>query len=82
MKFKFPEPGRLEGIRTSTQKFLELTNVDFTYPGFDEPTLTDVNIKMTLSSRVAVVGANGAGKSTLIKMIVGETKPSNEVSTN
>ena len=33
---------------------------------------------MTLSSRVAVVGANGAGKSTLVKMIVGETRPSNE----
>jgi elongation factor 3 len=32
---------------------------------------------MSLSSRVAVLGANGAGKSTLIKMIVGETQPSN-----
>ena len=27
---------------------------------------------------MAVVGANGAGKSTLVKMIVGETRPSNE----
>ncbi len=77
LKFKFPEPGRLEGIRTSTQKFLDLTNVNFRYPGAEKNQLSDVNIKMTLSSRVAVVGANGAGKSTLIKMIVGETKPSN-----
>lgn len=78
LKFVFPQPGRLEGIRTSTQKFLELSKVDYRYPTSNHNTLTDVNIKMTLSSRVAVVGANGAGKSTLIKMIVGETKPSNE----
>ncbi|GMH74786.1 hypothetical protein TrST_g5925 [Triparma strigata] len=78
LKFVFPQPGRLEGIRTSTQKFLELGNVDFKYPMNETNTLTDINVKMTLSSRVAVIGANGAGKSTLIKMIVGETKPSNE----
>ncbi|GMI44094.1 hypothetical protein TrCOL_g9238 [Triparma columacea] len=78
LKFVFPQPGRLEGIKTSTQKFLELSNVAFRYPSSDHDTLQDVNLKMTLSSRVAVVGANGAGKSTLIKMIVGETKPTNE----
>ena len=54
-----------------------MKNVDFRYPGTDHNQLTDVNIKLTLSSRVAVIGANGAGKSTLIKMIVGETLPSN-----
>ena len=29
LKFVFPEPGRLEGIKTSTQKMLELGNVDY-----------------------------------------------------
>jgi elongation factor 3 len=77
LKFVFPEPGRLEGIRTSTQKFLEMEHVDYSYPGATVNTLSDVNVKMSLSSRVAVLGANGAGKSTLIKMIVGETQPSN-----
>lgn len=77
LKFIFPDPGRLEGIRTSTQKFLEMDNVDFRYPGADRNTLTGVNLKMSLSSRVAVLGANGAGKTTLIKMLVGETQPSN-----
>ncbi len=62
LKFVFPEPGRLEGIRTSTQKFLEMDNVDFAYPGAEKNTLNSVNLKMSLSSRVAVVGANGAGK--------------------
>lgn len=77
LKFKFPDPGRLDGIRTSTQKFLEMTNVDFKYPSAEYNTLNNVNLKMSLSSRVAVLGANGAGKTTLIKMIVGETLPTN-----
>jgi elongation factor 3 len=57
LKFEFPEPGRLEGVRTSTQKFLELEGVDFRYPGQDKNQLTDINLKMTLSSRVVVLGA-------------------------
>eukprot|EP00545_Synedropsis_sp_CCMP1620_P006996 CAMPEP_0119011966 /NCGR_PEP_ID=MMETSP1176-20130426/5993_1 /TAXON_ID=265551 /ORGANISM="Synedropsis recta cf, Strain CCMP1620" /LENGTH=740 /DNA_ID=CAMNT_0006964853 /DNA_START=46 /DNA_END=2268 /DNA_ORIENTATION=- len=77
LKFKFPEPGRLEGIRTSTQKFLEMANVDFRYAGSSVNQLNDINLKMSLSSRVAILGANGAGKTTLVKMIVGETQPSN-----
>lgn len=77
LKFVFPDPGRLDGIRTTTQKFLEMENVDYAYPGAKENTLNGVNLKMSLASRVAVLGANGAGKTTLIKMIVGETQPSN-----
>jgi elongation factor 3 len=77
MKFHFPDPGRLDGVKTSTQKFLEMDGVDFCYPGQDTNQLSDVNLKMSLSSRVVVLGANGAGKTTLLKMIVGETMPSN-----
>lgn len=77
LKFKFPEPGRLEGIRTSTQKFLEMGDVEFQYPGTPTPQLANISLKMSLSSRVAVLGANGAGKTTLVKMLVGETQPSN-----
>jgi elongation factor 3 len=75
--FKFPDPGRLEGIKTSTQRFLEMENVDYAYPGAEVNTLTGINLKMSLSSRVAILGANGAGKTTLVKMIVGDTQPSN-----
>jgi elongation factor 3 len=77
LKFTFPEPGRLEGVKTSTQKFLEMEGVNFRYHGREGNQLTDVNLKMTLSSRVVVLGGNGAGKTTLLKMIVGETIPSN-----
>ena len=37
--------------------------------------LDGVNARVTLSSRVAIVGANGAGKTTLLKNIVGELEP-------
>jgi elongation factor 3 len=57
LKFEFPEPGRLEGVKTSTQKFMELEHVDFRYLGRDINQLTDINLKMTLSSRVVVLGA-------------------------
>ena len=77
LKFVFPDPGRLEGIRTSTQRFLEMEGVNYRYPGSDRDTLTDIDLKMTLSSRVCLIGANGAGKTTLVKMIVGDTQPSN-----
>lgn len=63
LKFVFPEPGRLDGIKTSTQKFIEMENVDFQYPGTDRNQLTNINLKMSLSSRVVVLGANGAGTS-------------------
>ena len=62
LKFIFPDPGRLEGVKTSTQKFIEMENVDFQYPGSDKNQLTGINLKMSLSSRVVVLGANGAGK--------------------
>jgi len=77
LKFVFPDPGRLEGIRTSTQRFLEMEGVNFRYPGAEADTLANIDLKMTLSSRVVLIGANGAGKTTLVKMIVGDTQPSN-----
>jgi len=78
LKFLFPEPGRLDGVKTSTQKFLEMEHVDFRYKGTETNQLNDVNLKMSLSSRVVILGANGAGKTTLLKMIVGETIHSNQ----
>lgn len=77
LSFKFPDPGRLDGVKTSTQKIVELENVNFKYDSSDKYTLMDISLKMTLSSRAVILGANGAGKTTLVKMIVGETLPSN-----
>ncbi|KAF5831548.1 hypothetical protein DUNSADRAFT_12961 [Dunaliella salina] len=75
VSFKFPEPGYLEGVKTKDKAILKMQKVGFTYPGAPKPTLSDVSIYITLSSRVAVLGANGAGKSTMIRMLTGELEP-------
>mmetsp|Transcript_15299 Transcript_15299/g.26489 ORF Transcript_15299/g.26489 Transcript_15299/m.26489 type:complete len:1035 (+) Transcript_15299:185-3289(+) len=77
ISFKFPEPGYLEGVKTKDKAILKMVKVGFAYPGPDgkpaaKQTLTGVSIYITLSSRVAVLGANGAGKSTMIKLLTGE----------
>jgi elongation factor 3 len=75
VQFKFPPPGILSGIKSNTRSILRMTNCSFTYPGSAKPSLQDVSCQLTLSSRVAIIGANGAGKSTLIKLLTGETIP-------
>ncbi len=75
VQFKFPLPGSLEGINSSTKSILSMNQVSFTYPGCNAPILNNVSVKLCLASRVAVIGANGAGKTTLIRLLVGETSP-------
>jgi len=52
-----------------------MQHVNYTYPGASKPSLHDVSCALSLSSRVAIIGANGAGKSTLIKILTGEVIP-------
>jgi len=75
VKFSFPSPGSLMGVRSNTRAILKLVNCTFTYPGRTTPSLFNVSCALSLSSRVGVVGPNGAGKSTLIKLLTGETVP-------
>jgi elongation factor 3 len=62
IKFAFPEPGFLEGIKTKERAILKMKNVDFQYPGTNRKQLTNISMQCSLSSRVAVIGPNGAGK--------------------
>ncbi|GAO48964.1 hypothetical protein G7K_3125-t1 [Saitoella complicata NRRL Y-17804] len=75
VKFKFPPPGILSGIKSNTKAIMRMTRCHFTYPGAAKKSLDDVSATITLSSRVAVIGANGAGKSTLIKVLTGDVIP-------
>jgi elongation factor 3 len=75
MKFTFPEPGAMEGIKSRSKTVLKMSDVTFQYPTKDKPTIMNVNLTVSQVSRVAVIGANGAGKSTAIKVLVGEQKP-------
>jgi len=85
IKFSFPQPGGLMGVRSNTRSILKMTNCTFTYPGRDKPSLANVSCALSLSSRVGIIGTflsnrwismlklllgpNGAGKSTLIKLL-------------
>jgi elongation factor 3 len=75
MKFAFPEPGSMEGVKSRSKVVLRMNNVTYQYPTKDKPTIMDVSLTVSQVSRVAVIGANGAGKSTAIKVLVGEQKP-------
>jgi elongation factor 3 len=75
LQFKFPIPERLDGVNSTTRAVLKMENISYTYPGATKPQLKDVNVKLCLASRVAVLGVNGAGKSTLIRLLVQETEP-------
>merc|ERR1711871_1804638 len=75
MRFTFPLPGSMEGVKSRSKVVLRMNNVTFQYPTKDKPTIMDVSLTVSQVSRVAVIGANGAGKSTAIKVLVGEQKP-------
>jgi elongation factor 3 len=70
LKFKFPQPGPIEGIKSRSRALMKMSKCFFTYPGNSTPTLHDITIQVSMASRVGCVGENGAGKSTMIKVIV------------
>merc|ERR1712106_516329 len=74
-KFKFPQPGNIEGVKSKGKALMKMSKCTFTYPGNEMPTLYNITIQVSLASRVACVGENGAGKSTMIKLLVGEIEP-------
>lgn len=75
LEFKFPTPGLLDGVTSSSRAIMRLSKISYHYEGSPEMVLKDVNVKLTLASRIAIIGPNGAGKSTLLRLLVGELNP-------
>ena len=61
---KLEEPG--EG-----ELSVEFEHVSFRYPGSEEYVLRDLNLKLDIGKRMAIVGKNGSGKTTFIKLLCG-----------
>merc|ERR550532_319568 len=75
LKFTFPEPGALDGVKSRTKAVVKMEHCTFSYPGNTKPTIEDVSFKVSMASRVGVCGKNGEGKSTAIKLLTGENIP-------
>lgn len=54
---------------------LELTNVSFKHNYFSEPSLRNINLKIDVGEKIAIVGSSGSGKSTLVKILLGLYSP-------
>lgn len=48
---------------------VEFINVSFKYPGSDAYALKNINLKLVIGERLAIVGRNGSGKTTFIKLL-------------
>jgi len=75
LKFHFPKPGPIEGVKSKGKALIKVKDVSFKYPRNDKVTIEKATVQVSLSSRVACIGPNGAGKSTLIKCLTGEVEP-------
>jgi len=59
-----------EGVRDLSQHgHLDLEDVGFTYPGAEQPVLSDLTFSARPGQTVAIIGSTGAGKSTLVNLI-------------
>jgi len=48
---------------------LDLTSVEFSYPGASEPVLRDISFSVRPGQTTAIIGSTGAGKSTLLNLV-------------
>lgn len=62
--------GSLAVEKRSDKKFdIEFCDVSFRYAGTDHYALKNINLKLKVGERLAVVGMNGSGKTTFIKLL-------------
>lgn len=55
--------------RSNCKYEIEFKDVSFQYPGSEEYSLRNINMKFKTGERLAVVGQNGSGKTTFIKLL-------------
>ncbi|NLT36353.1 MAG: ABC transporter ATP-binding protein [Gaiellales bacterium] len=64
-----PEVPRLPQPPTRTRGVVEFKNVEFRYPGAEDPVLHGISFVAMPGRTTAIVGGTGSGKSTLINLI-------------
>ena len=51
LKFRFPQPGPIDGVKSKGKALMKMNGYTFTYPVNDSPTRFDISVQMSLSSR-------------------------------
>lgn len=59
----------------TTDPVIRVENLDYNYPGHDEPAVKDINITITPGKTIGITGPVGCGKTTLLNVITGLLKP-------
>ena len=54
-----------------SQKNLSLKNIFNQYPNSKKLVLNDLNLNISASSKIGIVGATGSGKTTIVDIILG-----------
>lgn len=54
---------------------IELSKVNFTYPGSSEPVLEDFSVTLDTTWKTGLIGRNGRGKTTLLTLLSGKKQP-------
>ncbi|CAE8694937.1 unnamed protein product, partial [Polarella glacialis] len=79
-EMRFPIPGKIEGLGSAGKPVATVTNLNFRYFDDSPLILKEVTVRLTMNSRIGVVGRNGAGKSTLLNLLAGELLPPDDES--
>ena len=66
---KTTRKGTLPILMDSEHYELEFHNVSFKYPEANDFALKNLNLKLDIGKRLAIVGMNGSGKTTMIKLM-------------
>lgn len=65
-----PQPQKLVALSGNGRRgVVEFEDVEFRYPGAENPVLRDISFTATPGTTTAIVGSTGSGKSTLINLI-------------
>jgi len=66
-----PEIKDADQVKQADEKkgYVEFQNVTFSYPGAEEPALTNISFKAQPGQVTAIIGGTGSGKSTLVSLI-------------